>query len=202
MKGISALLALSILGGCAETDNVKFTSQDSAGEILIGIGLLPPSDQNYSFVITGFDAARNRPSGQFSGTRMWFERNDLMGSNACRGTTCYYHKRTDPGDYIIYMFATSDHSVQNVGPYGLAYIVTLSNGTYMFHVVPGKVTYAGDYLIRRTPLVDNEFQGAGTPAPTITYNSDIADAQDALKQFKGITAELVTPKPKFVTFEP
>ena len=87
----------------------------------------------------------------------------------------------------------------------------MSKCTYMFHVEPGKITYAGTYTIYSDmTAVDRTFTGSqtadshpgehGEREPTITYKMDVEAAQMALKNFKGANVEMVSREPEQLTF--
>jgi hypothetical protein len=212
---LASIAALIVLCGCQSPRNVDMSKGASSGAVLIGVKTLPPQDQDYELVLTGFDKAQNKPLGYFSGTRTWLGKGSLHPNPICIDGICYLQSKMDPGDYIIFQLVVAN-SPTFFGKGGLlsGRLVTsrdMSKGTYMFHVESGKITYAGTYIIfSDMTAVDRTLNGAqtadshpgehGEPEPTVTYEMDVGAAQMALKSFKGANVEMVSSKPEQVTF--
>ena len=81
----------------------------------------------------------------------------------------------------------------------------------MFHIEPGKITYAGTYVVYADmDAVDMTFAGTqtadshpgehGEAEPTVTLKMDIDGAKRALAALKDVNGEMIAPEPTPVTF--
>ena len=212
---LGPLALLILLCGCQSPKVVGISKTASSGAILIGVQTMPPQDQDYELVLTGYDKKQGKTLGYFSGTRTWLGKGSAHPIPICIDSVCYLQSKMDPGDYVIFQLIVAN-SPTFFGKGGLltGRLVTqrdMSKGTYMFHVEAGKITYAGTYTIfADMNNVDRAFNGGQTPdshpgehgeaEPTITYKMDVAAAQTALKSFKGVDVDMISPEPQQVTF--
>lgn len=193
---VSASVILLALSGCHGSKDIALNPESSSGVVFIGIKTMPDPESGYNLVVSGFDAVQGKALGYFSGTRAWLSKSPFDHPQVCNSNNvCYFTVKLPPADYVLYSL-----NMKNIE--GSPYAITLSNGTYMFHIDPGKVTYVGDYYIKSDMTTGTAQGNNGGFEPVIGSRTDVDAAREALQNFKGITAEMAISNSKRVQFEP
>ncbi len=190
---VLVLMALLVLGGCHGSKDIDLSPGASSGVVFIGIKTLPDPETGYNIVVSGYDAAQQKPLGYFSGTRAWLSKTPFDHPQVCNDGVCYFTVKLPPADYILYSINMKNIEGSNYG-------ITLSKGTFMFHIDAGKVTYVGDYLIKNDMTTGTSPGINGGFEPIIGSKMNVDAARKALQSFKGITAEMVVSNSTRVQF--
>lgn len=175
MDGIHKFLMLAAvalwLGGCSNAASRAITFSPSSKDSLVAFELGNNIRKPISLTIALFDRATNRVTAN-SFVGQYFVEHD--GISPPR----HYVVRLPAGSYVVKDFTIRE--------YNRITQVCLGEGTIAFDVSPGQQLYLGDFVVTESGISSN--------------GSNLAKAQEAMRDYPKVQGELAQAEPMKVTF--